>query len=118
MKADVVIARLAVLNIVPAFADDPSCAHSTVAPQVTAASRQPSAAIPQSAQTTFQDAGQLIASLQSGRYKMPRVELAAGLSAACFATTDKYQRMRENAARELAGRPDGFGEVSADELRK
>jgi N-acetylmuramoyl-L-alanine amidase-like protein len=111
------IANLAVLNIVPAFADEPSCAHSTVAPQVTAASKQPSVAIPQSAQTTFQDAGQLIASLQNGRYDVPRVELAARLSAAGFATTDKYQRMRENAARELAGRPDGVGDVSADELR-
>jgi hypothetical protein len=111
-------ANLAVLNIVPAFADEPSCAHSAVAPQLTAQSKQPSAAIPQSTQTAFKDAGQLIAFLQSGRYDVPRIELAARLTAAGFAATDEYERMRESAARELGGRPDGVGEVSADELRK
>src|SRR5271156_6664326 len=100
------IANLAVLSIVPAFADELSCARSTVAPQLTAQSQQPSAVIPQSIQTAFKDAGQLIASLQSGRHDVPRIELAARLSAAGFAATDEYERMRESAARELAGRPD------------
>ena len=112
------IANWAVLNIVPAFADEPSCAHSTVAPQLTAKTKQPSAAIPQSTQTAFKDAGQLIASLRSGRDDVPRIELAAQLTAAGFATTDEYKRMRESAARELRGRPDGVGDVSAEELRR
>jgi hypothetical protein len=112
------IANLAVLSIVSAFADEPSCARSTVAPQLTAQSKQPSAAIPQSTQTAFKDAGQLIASLGSGRYDVPRIELAARLTAAGFAATDEYKRMRESAAHELSGRPDGTGDVSADELRK
>jgi hypothetical protein len=95
------IANLAVLNI-SAFADELSCTRSAVAPQ----SKQPSAPIPQSTQTAFKDAD------------VPRIELAARLTAAGFAATDEYKRMRESAARELDGRPDGTGEVSADELRK
>jgi hypothetical protein len=63
------------------------------------------------------DARQLLACVQSGRYDVPRVELAARLAAAGFEGTDEYRRMRENAARELAGRPDGAGDVGADELR-
>src|ERR1700691_6351563 len=105
------IANLAVLHTVPALADEPSCVRSTVAPQLTAQS-------PQSAQTAFKDTDQLIASLQSARYDVQRIELAARLSAAGFVATDEYKRVRENAARELAGRPDGTGDVSADELRK
>jgi hypothetical protein len=111
------IANLAVLNI-SAFADELSCARSPVVTQLTGQSQQPSAVIPQSIQTAFKDAGQLIASLQSGRYDVPRIELAARLTAAGFAATDEYKRVRESAARELDGRPDGTGEVSADELRK
>lgn len=64
------------------------------------------------------DARQLLACVQSGRYDVPRVELAARLAAAGFEATDEYRRMRENAARELDGRPDGVGDISADELRK
>ena len=64
------------------------------------------------------DARQLLACVQSGRYDVPRVELAARLAIAGFAATDEYRRMRENAARELSGRPDGSGDVSADELAK
>jgi hypothetical protein len=109
--AAVFIASLAVFNIVPAFADEPSCVRSAVAPHLAAQN-------PQSAQAVFKDADQLIASLQSGRYDVPRIELAARLSATGFAATDEYKRVRENAARELAGRPDGVGEVSADELLK
>jgi hypothetical protein len=105
------VANLTVSNIVPAFADEPSCVRSAAAPQPTAQS-------PQSAQAAFKDADQLIASLQNGRYDVPRVEIAARLSAAGFVATDEYKRMRENAAHELAGRPDGIGEVSADELRQ
>jgi hypothetical protein len=112
------IANLAVSNIVPAFADEPSCAHPTDAPQLTAQARQPSATIPQATQTAIRDAGQLIASLRSSRYDVPRIELAARLTAAGFAATDEYKQMRESAARELAGRPDGTGDVSPDELRK
>ena len=46
---------------------------------------------------------------------VPRVELAARLAATT--ATDVFKRMRESAARELAGRADGVGDVSADELR-
>jgi hypothetical protein len=49
---------------------------------------------------------------------VPRIELAARLAAAGTAAAKEYELMRENAARELAGRPGGLGEVSADELRK
>jgi N-acetylmuramoyl-L-alanine amidase len=49
---------------------------------------------------------------------VPRVELAARLSETGQVATDDYKRVRENAARELAGRPDRVGVVSADELRK
>ncbi len=52
------------------------------------------------------------------RSDVPRVELAARLSETGRAATDDYKRARENAARELTGRPDGAGVVSADELRK
>lgn len=48
---------------------------------------------------------------------VPRIELAARLAASGTTVTDEYKRLRENAARELAGRPDGIGEVSAGELR-
>jgi N-acetylmuramoyl-L-alanine amidase len=48
---------------------------------------------------------------------VPRVELAARLAATGAPATDAFKRMRESAARELAGRPDGVGGVSADELR-
>jgi hypothetical protein len=49
---------------------------------------------------------------------VPRVVLAARLNEAGQAATDDYKRMKENAARELTGRPDGVGAVSADDLRK
>jgi hypothetical protein len=63
-------------------------------------------------------AAQLLASAQSGRADVPRIELAARLQAAGFEATGEYRTMRENAARELAGRLDGVGLVSADELRQ
>lgn len=68
------------------------------------------------AQTELSAAAQLIVSVQNGRYDVPRVELAARLAAAGFDTTAEYRLMRENAARELSGRPDGVGEVTAGEL--
>jgi hypothetical protein len=64
------------------------------------------------------EAARLIACVQNGRYDVPRVELAARLVAAGFEATSEYKLMRQNAARELRGRPDGVGEVTADELHK
>jgi hypothetical protein len=69
-------------------------------------------------QPTLSDAARLIASARSGRSDVPRVELAARLLAASFEATSEYKLMRQNAARELTGRSDGVGEVTADELRK
>jgi hypothetical protein len=106
----VFLANLSALSILPASAADPSC--------VSSASAVPSAAVPRSSPTAFKDPGQLIAALQSGGYDVPRIELAARLAVAGFQTTDDYKIMRENAAREHSGRPDNFGDVSADELRK
>jgi hypothetical protein len=57
---------------------------------------------------------QLIAT--AGGADMPRIELAARLMMAGLATSPKFATMRENAARELAGRPDGVGAVNAAEL--
>jgi hypothetical protein len=62
------------------------------------------------------DAAQLIASAQIGRVDVPRIELAARLKAAGLQATYEYALMRDNAARELKGRPDGVGGVSAVEL--
>jgi N-acetylmuramoyl-L-alanine amidase len=80
--------------------------------------RPSSRTAPEAGQIPLTDAGRLIASAQAGRYDVPRVELAARLAAAGFEATDEYKLMRENAARELTGRPDGVGDVSADDLKK
>ncbi len=48
---------------------------------------------------------------------VPRVELAARLIAGGFEASSEFKSMRENAARELAGRPDGIGAVSEAELK-
>jgi N-acetylmuramoyl-L-alanine amidase len=69
-------------------------------------------------QPELSEAARLIASVRSGRYDVPRVELAARLAAAGFEATSEYKLMRQNAARELAGRPDEVGEVNPDELRR
>jgi hypothetical protein len=61
-------------------------------------------------------AARLIATARTGRADVPRVELAAQLAVAGFRETSEFAAMRENAARELAGRPDGIGAVSANEL--
>jgi len=47
---------------------------------------------------------------------VPRVELAARLMMAGQAASSEFATLRENTARELAGRPDGVGGVSAAEL--
>jgi hypothetical protein len=47
---------------------------------------------------------------------VPRIELAARLAMASFRETPEFKAMREDAAHELAGRPDGDGVVSASEL--
>ena len=65
----------------------------------------------------FANAAQLLAQVRSGRADVPRVELAAWLKAAGFAATLDYAIMRDNAARELTGRPDGAGAVGAAELK-
>jgi hypothetical protein len=91
-----ILASAPALRIASAFADDISCSSSGIAvPAVSdksIAKREPS--------------------------DVPRVALAARLIEAAQATTDDYRRMRENAARELAGRPDGVGAVSTDELHE
>jgi hypothetical protein len=107
----IVAINLALLSISPAIADESACIHSAIA------GKQPSAAIPQTIPAAFKDAGQLLASLQSGHPDLPRVELAARLSLSGLAKTTEYQRLRENTARELSGRPDNAGAVGADELR-
>jgi N-acetylmuramoyl-L-alanine amidase len=84
-----------VMLVAPAFTGDISCAPSDVALPAASdksAKREPS--------------------------DVPRVVLAARLSETGQAATDDYKKMRENAAREIAGRPDGVGAVSAEELRK
>jgi N-acetylmuramoyl-L-alanine amidase len=90
------IASLFALHGAPALADESSCANSanaapTVVQAQSTAKREPS--------------------------DVPRIELAARLAASGATATDEYKRLRENAARELAGRPDGVGDVSAEELR-
>jgi hypothetical protein len=70
------------------------------------------------AQAELSEAARLIAKVQEGRFDVPRVELAARLAAAGFDESAEYKLVRQNAARELSGRPDGAGEVTADELHK
>jgi hypothetical protein len=61
-------------------------------------------------------AAQLIAQAQNGRPDVPRIELAARLKAAGLQATLDYAAVRDNAARELKGRPDRSGAVSTAEL--
>ena len=104
-----VIASLGSAKASSAQAGEPSCASTTAAATPAAASPPPLSAASTPAQ--------LIAEAERGRADVPRVELAARLAITGFSATDEYKRMRENAARELAGRPDGAGADSADELR-
>jgi hypothetical protein len=61
-------------------------------------------------------ATQVIAQARAGGADVPRVELAARLAAAGFAASDAFKSMRQQAARELAGRPDDVGAVTPAEL--
>jgi N-acetylmuramoyl-L-alanine amidase len=61
-------------------------------------------------------AAQLIAQARNGRPDVPRVELAARLKAAGLQATLDCALLRDNAARELKGQPDGTGAVSVAEL--
>jgi N-acetylmuramoyl-L-alanine amidase len=74
------------------------------------------AASPANAGAAPSPAAQLIASAGGERPDVPRIELAARLMTAGFAASPEFTAMRMNAARELAGRPDGVGAVSAAEL--
>jgi hypothetical protein len=67
---------------------------------------------------TSASAAQIVARAQSGRADVPRVELAARLRTAGLQATYDYAVLRDNAARELTGRPDGVGAVSAPELAR
>jgi hypothetical protein len=60
-------------------------------------------------------AAQLVAGAQAGRADVPRLELAARLRAAGLQATGDYATLRDNAARELKGRPDGVGLVTVEE---
>ncbi len=75
-------------------------------------------ATPKHAAGPLSEAAQLIAKEQAGRADMPRVELAARLQLGGFEATAEYKLMRDNAAREMTGRPDGAGTVSAEDLKK
>jgi hypothetical protein len=91
-----ILASAPALHIALAFADDISCSPSSV----------PASAVSDKSVPKREPSD------------VPRVELAARLSETGQAATDDYKRVRENAARELTGLPDGVGVVSADELRK
>jgi hypothetical protein len=71
---------------------------------------------PARAATDPSPAAQLIATARADRPDVPRVELAARLMLAGLTSSPELAVMRENAARELAGRPDGVGSVSTAEL--
>jgi N-acetylmuramoyl-L-alanine amidase-like protein len=61
-------------------------------------------------------AARLIAQVRQGGADVPRIELAARIKAAGLDASDEYAAMRADAARELAGRPDNVGAVTAAEL--
>ena len=92
----VVVASFSALSAISALAEEAACANSTGVAPISAAS-------------------QPIAKREPS--DVPRVELAARLAATGVTATDVFKRMRESAARELAGRADGVGDVSADALR-
>jgi hypothetical protein len=90
------------------------------APKATKSERKvrPAATSPKPASQPLSEAAQFVADIQSGRVDVPRVELAARLRAAGFQDSDEFRLMREQAAREIAGRPDGAGSVSPEELTR
>jgi hypothetical protein len=92
----VVVASFSALSAISALAEEAACANSTGAAPITATTQQIAKREPSD---------------------VPRVELAARLAATGATATDAFKRIRESAARELAGRPDGVGDVSTDELR-
>jgi hypothetical protein len=61
-------------------------------------------------------AARLVAAARADHPDVPRTELAARLMMADLAGSPEFADLRENAAREVAGRPDGVGAVSAAEL--
>jgi len=65
---------------------------------------------------TLVTAAQVIAQARASGADVPRVELAARLAAAGLTASDEFKSMRQQAARELAGRPDDIGTVTAAEL--
>jgi hypothetical protein len=79
---------------------------------------RPAAAAPKRASQPLSEAAKFVAGIQSGRFDVPRVELAARLKAGGFQDSDEFRQMREQAARELAGRPDGVGSVRPEELTR
>ena len=92
----VVVASFGALRAISALAEAAACPNSTGAGPIAAP-------------------GQPIAKREPS--DVPRIELAARLAASGATATAEYKRLRDNAARELAGRPDGVGDVSAEELR-
>ena len=92
----IVVASFGALHAISAFADESSCANSTSAAPTVARAQSIAKRVPTD---------------------VPRIELAARLAASGATATDEYKRLRDNAARELAGRPDGVGDVTADALR-
>jgi hypothetical protein len=74
------------------------------------------AASPAIAQQPPVTAAQVIAQARASGADVPRVELAARLAKVGLASTDEFKAMRQQAARELAGRPDDVGAVTAAEL--
>jgi hypothetical protein len=79
---------------------------------------RPAAAAPKRSSQPPTEAARFVAGIQAGRFDVPRVELAARLKAGGFQDTDEFRQMREQAARELAGRPDGMGNVRQEELAR
>jgi hypothetical protein len=92
----VVVASFGALHAISAFAEGAACANSTGAAPIVAQAQSSAKRVPTD---------------------VPRIELAARLAASGATATDEDKRLRDNAARELAGRPDGVGDVNADALR-
>jgi hypothetical protein len=114
--SSVVLLALATLLAAPAgFDASAEPASKTTKPERKA---RPAAASPKRPPQPLSEAAQFVAGIQSGRVDVPRVELAARLKAGGFQDTEEFRLMREQAARELAGRPDGVGSVSADEMMR
>jgi hypothetical protein len=63
-------------------------------------------------------AAQLITQARASGVDVPRLELAARLAAAGLRASDEFKSMRLETARELAGRPDGVGAITAAELAR